>query len=212
MADGASRRRNWGVRAGEVVSLRARVCAPMHKSVHECTAVNRCTRHRATTEGQRLGATEVDRGGAPRGGDAVLRTEKHGWERAFPMMVWSRARPCVWPQDKVRSAWRENRGNTMERRRCPALTSYHACECKDVCACTGMCVCVHRFDRNNLRVRPLMRQDRDPVGGRVRAKFRRRSHGDITNPTVHARQWNKDKTTSWEKHTLKVHVCRCVVV
>jgi hypothetical protein len=57
----------------------AREC--MRVNVHGHTAANRCTRCRATTKRWRLSAAEVDKGGAPRGGYAILRMEEHGRER-----------------------------------------------------------------------------------------------------------------------------------
>jgi hypothetical protein len=57
----------------------AREC--VHINARGRTHSNRCTRLRAMTEGWRLGAVEVDKGGAPRGGDAVLRMKEHSRER-----------------------------------------------------------------------------------------------------------------------------------
>jgi hypothetical protein len=57
----------------------AREC--VHVNAHRRAAANRWTWCQAMTEGWRLRAAEVDKGGAPCGGDAILRTEEHGRER-----------------------------------------------------------------------------------------------------------------------------------
>jgi hypothetical protein len=50
----------------------------MRVNVHGHAAANRCTWCRAMTKQWRLSVAEVDKGGAPRGGDAILRTEENG--------------------------------------------------------------------------------------------------------------------------------------
>jgi hypothetical protein len=52
----APRRRDWGVWAGEMVSLRARVGAHVHVSAHGRVAANKCTRRLSTTEERWLDA------------------------------------------------------------------------------------------------------------------------------------------------------------
>jgi hypothetical protein len=83
-------------------------------NVHGHTAANRCTRCRVTTKRWRLSAAEVDKGGAPRGGDTILRTEEHGREQ--PAQRWfgreARSRPSWWKTGETRQ-----RGGGAQRRR-----------------------------------------------------------------------------------------------
>jgi hypothetical protein len=83
-------------------------------NAHERAAANRCAWCRATTERWRLSAAEVDKGGAPRGGDAILRTEEHGQERLAQRWFGreARSRPV---RRKIGET--QQRGGGVQRRR-----------------------------------------------------------------------------------------------
>jgi hypothetical protein len=86
----------------------------MHVNVHGHEAANKCTRCRATTKRWRLSEAEVDKGGAPRGGDAILRTEEHGRERLAQQWFGreARSRPA-----RRKTGETQQRGGGAQRRR-----------------------------------------------------------------------------------------------
>jgi hypothetical protein len=98
----------------------------MHVNVHRHATTNRCTRCRATTKRWRLSTAEVDKGGAPCGRDAILRTEEHGRERLAQRWFGceARSRPA-----RRKTGETQQCGGGAQRRRGITRASAWTCVC-----------------------------------------------------------------------------------